>query len=364
MRGRRSSLPVLALGLAAAILLSAAPAEAAGSLTTPGTFMNIPTLYQEAVAGVGANLASYARNLMALLALIELVWTIGRIVVTGGDLGEMLYAVISRMLIIGAFVWLTDALPQYGGMDTFVTDFASRLFSVSTGDTTGPIDPGSVLHIAVSSGLEFYKAATLGNTLAAIMIILVNTVIGAIVAAFMVLAYVEIHILFAGGIIALGFAPWGETRVLARNFLFAAIGKALKLFGVLLVGTATMTVLQKVIGGSDCVTCLAGPIMMKALLTTAVLVVGAIIIILVPPALEHIVMSGPGSRSGMSSVGAFAGGLAGGAIGVAATRTAGGVARTAAAGFGAMTSAPSKAQSNIAALAANAKANAGKGEGS
>lgn len=362
MQGR-SILPVVVLGLGAAVLLSAVPAEAATGIASSGGFSKIPDLYQQAVAGVGTNLASYARNLMALLALIELVWTIGRIVVTGGDLGEMLYAVISRMLIIGAFVWLTEALPQYGGMDSFVTDFASRLFSVSTGNSSGPVDPGSVLHIAFTISWNFVKAASWGSTPAAYGILVVNMLIAAIIAAFMVLAYVEIHILFAGGIIALGFAPWGETRVLARNFLFAAIGKALKLFGVLLVGAATMTVLGKIATGQNCGTCAAGADLMAALYVLETLVVAAVIIIVVPSALEHIVMSGPGSQSSMNTMGGVLAGAAGGAVGGVAAAAGGGAANAAATGFSAATAGPSKVQSSIAALAANAKANAGKGGG-
>lgn len=340
----------VSLSLLVGYAMSATPAEAASGFSATGTFSQIPDLYRTAVADVGKNLASYARNLMATLALVEIVWTFGKIVVSGADLGELLYALMTRILIVGAFVWLTNVLPQYGGMNGFVTDFASRLYEVSSGANTGPIDPGSVLQIAFSSGLQLVKSSSWVNAVAAVIILAMDVIVGAVVAGFMVLAYVEVHILFAAGIISLGFAPWGETRVLARNFLFAAIGKSLKLFGVLLVGTVTVNVLQKLGNTVTCATCGTGAAINASLLTLAVLVVGAMIIAIVPAALEHMVMSGPGGQSSMSGLASFAGGVAASRL----TKTSEKAAEGGGLGGGGG-GAPSRAQRGAAAAAVNEK---------
>ncbi|TMV85708.1 hypothetical protein FGG78_20560, partial [Thioclava sp. BHET1] len=240
----RHPLLTLALPLVGLILFAPHMASAQSVGAFGDGFDTIVTSFTQTVSGVGTKLATYARSIMFVMLIIEMIVTFGPMLLTDLDLGQILQALLFRILIVGLFVWLTNVIPAAGGLGSFVQSFAGSLFDASTGQASAPITPSTLFTYAWQAGSNVYQQSSgiTGSAAGAIIFVLCG-LIGAVLAAELIITIVEIHIVFAGAIVALGFAPWSQTRNLARNVLFAAIGSGFKLFGMMLVGTVAVKLL-------------------------------------------------------------------------------------------------------------------------
>ena len=199
----------------------------------------IPTSFQAGIEGIAAKLADIARNLLMSLLLIELIWSLGKIIMQGDDFGALMGAFFKRILIAGFFLALVDGVPTPAGnvgFGTFIIQSAEALTEQSTGQAS--LKPSDVFFQMYGAGTDILGNSNgiVGKIMGSV-VWLILTLMGGVIVGLMVLAYIEIYFIFTAGILALGFGAWSTTQQFATNFLFSGVGKIFKLFVMILMGT-------------------------------------------------------------------------------------------------------------------------------
>ena len=307
--GWRSRLAIAALAI---VMTSAGPGAA--QVGAPGAGIDsIVSAFEGAVNAASGNLLTAAKALLGSLLLIELILTIGKIVVNGSDLGELFAALLQRILIAGFYLFLMDSLPGFGGMNGLVGASAEALAGLGAGGQA--IKPSDILGQSLATASSIYGASSgIAETIAAAIIGIVIVILTAITIAMIVVAYVEIHVVFGLGIVALGFGGFSGTDGIARGYLLAGIAKTLKLFAMLVLSSIFGTVFQNLGFGlfeAD------GTVdfMAQSFTLVAAAAVMMMVVLTVPPALEQAVA---GANAGGASSSAGAGsGMRGGIAGAA-----------------------------------------------
>ena len=294
----------------AVLLICAAWPEMAQAQVVPGECRggtnqvdSVTCAFIEAVNRIGDNLKIIARNLLFSLLLIEMVWTIGRIVMSNGDFGEMMSAFIRRVLIIGLFLFFINGIPiasgQTVGIASFIILGAEGLLGAVNADALS-LAPGDIYFGMIDLGREIWNDSSgFGGTVSAALVWIVLAVIGGVIAALIILAYVEIYVVFTIGIVILGFGGWQETQDFARNFLFAGVGKIFKLFTTLFVAVlidAQLTLMDGLNSWED------------GFLVIGLCIILVIILFKVPAAVEGMIASaGPSGNQAVQTGAIYAG---------------------------------------------------------
>ena len=234
---RQRSLAVcLAMLMMAALVVLTCSDPAVAQPAPAGAIDEIDTAFQDAVNAIGDDLKDIARNLLYGLLLIELVWTFGQIVMTGGNIGRIISEFFQRVFIAGLFLLLIDGIPAAGGNIGITTFILRSAEALSDATIESSIKPAAVFGDIFKAGSQIYDATSGGlRRIAAALVWLMLMVVGAIVAGIMLVAYIEVYMAFTIGILTLGFGVWKQTSGIARNFLFSAAGRIFKLFAVLLI---------------------------------------------------------------------------------------------------------------------------------
>lgn len=320
--------------------LSAGPG-AAQVAAVGGGIDSIVSAFEGAVNAASGNLLTAAKTLLGSLLLIELILTIGKIVVKGSDLGELFAALMQRILIAGFYLFLMDSLPGFGGMNGLVGASAEALAGLGSGGQA--IKPSDILGQSLGTASSIYGAASgIAETIAAALIGVVIVLLTAITIAMIVVAYVEIHVVFGLGIIALGFGGFSGTDGIARGYLMAGIAKSLKLFAMLVLSSIFGSVFQSLGFGASASEGVVD-FMTHAFTLVAAAAVMMMVVLTVPAALEQAVAganaggasASAGAGSTVRGAGMKAGSLAGGAALGAGGRAAGAAGKAALRGAGA-----------------------------
>lgn len=321
MRSKGHRRAVAAFGM---FVLTAGPG-AAQVATIGGGIDNIVSAFEGAVNAASGNLLTAAKTLLGSLLLIELILTIGKIVVKGSDLGEIFAALAQRILIAGFYLFLMDSLPGLGGMNGLVGASAEALAGLGSGGQA--IKPSDILGQSLATASSIYGASSgIAETIAAAIIGIVIVILTAITIAMIVVAYVEIHVVFGLGIVALGFGGFSGTDGIARGYLMAGIAKTLKLFAMLVLSSIFGAVFQSLgfgyaasgegAGNLE----LVGDFMTHAFTLVAAAAVMMMVILTVPPALEQAVA---GANAGGASAAAGAGSATRGGLAGATSKAIG-----------------------------------------
>ena len=296
--GSARSLVAGLLALSALLLAGADPAAAQAEVADIDA---IDTAFQEAVDGISGDLVRIARNLLFSLLLIEVVWSFGRIVMNGGDIGRVLSALFQRVIIVGFFLFLLEGLPLPGGRTVGISQFiltaAEGLMDITIQSS---IKPADVFGDIFWSGAQIYDASGTGfGRLAAALVWLALAFFGALIAGIMLVAYVRIYVAFTVGILALGFGAWRETSNIARNFIFSALGQIFRLFTLLLMVAVIRIQLDQMMGFDT----FGDGVMMIGMLVIFVMT-----LISVPAQVESIVASGsaPSAEGRVVEAGTYA----------------------------------------------------------
>lgn len=332
MRSKGQRRAVAAFGM---FVLTAGPG-AAQVASIGGGIDNIVSAFEGAVNAASGNLLTAAKTLLGSLLLIELILTIGKIVVKGSDLGEIFAALAQRILIAGFYLFLMDSLPGLGGMNGLVGASAEALAGLGSGGQA--IKPSDILGQSLATASSIYGSASgFGETVAAAFSGIVIVVLTAITVAMIVVAYVEIHVVFGLGIVALGFGGFSGTDGIARGYLMAGIAKALKLFAMLVLSSIFGSVFQSLgfgyaaSGEGAGAWELTGDFITHSFTLVAAAAVMMMVVLTVPPALEQAVAgANAGGASASGGAGSWtrgkalgAGGKAAGAVGGVAGKIGG-----------------------------------------
>ena len=233
-----------ALLLCLAVCLCVGPALA----QEVGNLDRLEDAFTAAVDPMAERLAQLARNLVFTLLLIEMAWTLGRSVLGGADFGSLMGEVFRRIIIAGFFLFLIDGIPTQNGtvgLSTFILQSAEGLLGVaSTG--TSEIRPNTILTMMYSTGGRIYENASgLGGTVSAALVWLGLVLLGAVIAGMMIVTYVEIHIVFTVGVLALGFGVWRQTEDFARRVLITGVARIFRLFTLLVIAVVIKVQLEE-----------------------------------------------------------------------------------------------------------------------
>ena len=248
----RPVIPAVFLASAAALLLalSAGPSLA----QTIGSLDSLEDAFTAAVEPMAKKLSDLARNLVFSLMLIEMSWTLGRSVIGGADFGTLMSAFFRRVIIAGLFLFLIDGIPTPTGtvgLSTFILRSAEALLGVVT-EGSADIRPNTILGMMYDTGAAVYaNASGVGGTVSAALVWLGLVLLGAIIAGMMIVTYVEIHVIFTIGILALGFGVWRQTEDFARRVLITGVAKIFRLFALLIIAAVIMKQLEDLGGLSS-----------------------------------------------------------------------------------------------------------------
>lgn len=305
-----------------------------------GAIDNISTDIRDMIAGMRWRLAAIARNLLLSLLLIELIWKLGQAVNDGEELSAYIKLMAKRIVIAGFFLFVLGGIPTGSdgstvGLADFVIQSAEALTKISNENATNK--PADLFWQTYEAGHQGYKSSKgFEGAVIAGVVWIVLVVIGAAIAAVVLVAYVEVYTIFTIGTLALAFGAWSATEQFAQNFLFAAIGKILKLFTTMIIATVASLIVTT-----------TGPIteVGDGLVIAAVVIILLVVLGSVPTAVEQIISSiplssgegqaiqtvtGAAKTTGQVVVTA-AGAAVGGAVGAAGGSAAGGgVTKTAA----------------------------------
>ena len=308
----------LLVAVAIALAIAALPAEAQINQVD-----QIRDAFEASVNNVAGRLRDVAIRLLLSLFVIELVWSLGRIVMEQGDIGQVLAALARRVVIAGFFLALIDGIPWIGGQSVGIADF----ILLSAEALLGEVNPGTVLEPGeIFAGMANTGTAIWNNstgpsgTISAAFVWLTLVILGAIMAGLILLAYIEIYVVFTIGIITLGFGIWQPTQQIATNFLFRAVGKIFKLVATLFIGAVIQIQLNAMAGLNS---------FPDGILIVGLCVILAMTLFVIPNSIEGLISGSSGStaegvvrKAGMKSVD-VAGGAARGVV-KAGGRAAGG----------------------------------------
>jgi len=193
------------------------------------------TAMKDRLDTLGATMATRAQALMMGLLLLDLVIRFGRFAIRGDPLEVMMqdWAYALGFVIVA---WgMAEAIPDV------VNWLAGRALEFSSAAGASDVRPSGVVTGGIRRALcwldliSFYSPGTWFYIFAAA----ISLVTLAVTVAMLVIAYAELYLVGLAGIITLGFAGLAQTSSLATGFFMSLIGKAMKLFGILVVIAAT-----------------------------------------------------------------------------------------------------------------------------
>ncbi len=312
--------------VSATLLLSAGSAMAAGDVTQSNEMNGLLRMLYQAASEWSPRLQGYALNLLASLALIQLVWTFMPLVMRQADLGEIVGELIRFFMTIGFFYAVIEHSVPWA---TAVVDS----FREAAGTASGlgrALQPGDMFAVAVNFSRTIVEGISLFSPGKAILIALVGCLVllcFAFIAAFMFVTLVESYVIINASVLFFGFGGSQWTRDFAIAPLRFVIAVGAKLFVLtLIVGiivTSAKSWLAAYTNDEASLMTLAGLALVCAYLTKTI------------PELIGGMISGTSMGGGSAIGGMAAAGAAGAAAAVATIATAGAAAPAAAGALGA-----------------------------
>lgn len=312
--------------VSATLLLSAGSAMAAGDVTQSNEMNGLLRMLYQAASEWSPRLQGYALNLLASLALIQLVWTFMPLVMRQADLGEIVGELIRFFMTIGFFYAVIEHSVPWA---TAVVDS----FREAAGTASGlgrALQPGDMFAVAVNFSRTIVEGISLFSPGKAILIALVGCLVllcFAFIAAFMFVTLVESYVIINASVLFFGFGGSQWTRDFAIAPLRFVVAVGAKLFVLtLIVGiivTSAKSWLAAYTNDEASLMTLAGLALVCAYLTKTI------------PELIGGLISGTSMGGGSAIGGMAAAGAAGAAAAVATITTAGAAAPVAAGALGA-----------------------------
>jgi len=276
----------VALGLAMLLIFT----QFAHAQQSSARIDQVSESFRAAVDGVADKLSGVARNLLLSLLLIELIWKLGKTVREGDDFGQLMGIFFTRVVVAGFFLAIIDGIPTGSGrvgIGTFVIESAEALVGVASPNAS--IKPSDLFWQMFGAGQRIFDGAVgISGSIAAVVVWLLLSILGAIVVGLMIVTYIEVYVIFTVGILSLGFGVWEVTEQFAKNFLFSAVGKILKLFTMILMASVVATSI-KAFGTLSTLE--------DGLITIGIVVIFAMLMTSVPQAVEQIISGIPAVSS-------------------------------------------------------------------
>ena len=178
-----------------------------------------------------------ARNLFIFLAMLSVALGLIRMLLTGeANIGALIVHITKWALYGGIFIWIMSDLPNA----TFIPKIIVNSFINIAGKTGSEVSvaPDDIL----ASGIRIYGIivergwnAGWGDFLGITFIGIIILVVVAMIAGYIAVAIVEMHLVICGGAVLLGFGGFEYTRDIALSYIRYAISVGIKLLMITIV---------------------------------------------------------------------------------------------------------------------------------
>lgn len=179
---------------------------------------------------IAAQFQDVAESLFFLLIVVNMIWIFGKLVLSAGTFSDLVKELAKLIVFSGMVIALINVAPLIPG---FILENAGEIAERGSSSASGR--PGeiftSLLSIAGQTTVSFFNP--LGGVVGVVAGILI-TIFAAGIAAFIVIAIIEAHLIGGVGVILLGFGGWDLTSDIAKTYLRWALGTTLKLVTVFL----------------------------------------------------------------------------------------------------------------------------------
>ncbi len=198
---------------------------------------NINLLYLQKIQIWGATLVTHANYLIAILALIQIIWSIAWMTIKGNEMDSIVATTLKQVIIIGFFYTLIINGGQW------VPAIINSFMQMGAGaGSISSLDPSSVFGQGLYVANEVFSAGMemgfLTHTFGALMSIIVACVIVfsyVLIAADLIVTLVMVYIIYASSCIFFAFGASALTSPMAKNMIQKCIALGLKLMGLYLV---------------------------------------------------------------------------------------------------------------------------------
>ena len=278
----------------------------------PGELDQMVRTMERISQGMAGGIVDAAVTLLYTMAAIEFAWTFGKGTLQGEAMAALLGKLIVRLVVIGVFL----VCLQYGA-DLVQIAIDSALAVAGIGGVTTEPSPSRILAQAldmVGQVLGELSVLSPGYSIGLVLVGLAVVITAAAMAAMIILVYAELYLMAVAGLLGLGFGGLESTRDIAVNYIRMLVGKAFKLLTLLIVNAMVMATLETAFQ-------LASPDLFTALQLLIVQVVGLVLLLQLPSAVEG--LFGGGGNAASSIAGRFGAAMTGRALMTAGMTTAG-----------------------------------------
>ena len=285
---------------------------AARAQDAPGELDQMVRTMERISQGMTGGIVDVAVTLLYTMAAIEFAWTFGKGTLQGEAMAALLGKLIVRLVVIGVFL----VCLQYGA-DLVQIAIDSALAVAGIGGVTTEPSPSRILSQAldmVGQVLGELSVLSPGYSIGLVLVGLAVVITAAAMAAMIILVYAELYLMAVAGLLGLGFGGLESTRDIAVNYIRMLVAKAFKLLTLLIVNGMVMATLETAFQ-------LASPDLFTALQLLIVQVVGLVLLLQLPSAVEG--LFGGGGNAASSIAGSFGAAMTGRALMTAGMTTAG-----------------------------------------
>ena len=203
--------------------------------------------YQNAAALWSPVLVDYATRIFWILAAIDFVWMAIWLALNPGEFSDLTTNLIRKIIFIG-FFWalltnginwakaIVNSLVQAGGMANASAGGTANI------TPAGVFDTGFDLCVKIFDELSVWSPA---DSFALVIGAIIIMICFALIAAMMLLIYVQSYIMIYAGVILLGFGGSMFTKDIALKYFQAALAVGVKLFAMILVVGIGQTILSQ-----------------------------------------------------------------------------------------------------------------------
>ena len=202
--------------------------------------------YRNAANLWAPTLLNYATRIFWILALIDIVWMAIWLALNPGEFSDFVANLIRKVLFIGFFLVLLQNGATWAAtiLDSF--RIAAGQANMAAGGTSNitpsdVFDTGFTLCVKILDAVSFMSPA---DSLGLIIGALILMICFALIAAMMLLIYVQAYIILYAGVIFLGFGGSVFTKDIALKYFQAALAVGAKLFVMVLVVGLGQVILQ------------------------------------------------------------------------------------------------------------------------
>lgn len=203
----------------------------------------VMNLYRDTASNWGPVLTGYATRIFWILAAIDVVWMAIWLALNPGEFSELVANLVRKVMFIG-FFWML--LQPVGGAARGITWASAIVQSMVIAGGNANIAAGGASNVTPASIFDtgFQLCAIIlqevsvwspGQSLALVLGGMVIMVCFALIAAMMLLVYVQSYFVIYAGVIFLGFGGSVFTKDIALKYFQAALAMGAKLFVMCLV---------------------------------------------------------------------------------------------------------------------------------